>query len=41
MTITNNLLKNKTATEYWTCLKYEIEGIIENFFPQTDAVEGL
>ena len=33
VTITNNLLKNKTATEYWTCLKYEIEGIIENFFP--------
>ena len=25
----NNLLKNKTATECWTCLKYEIEGIIE------------
>ena len=29
----NNLLKNKTATECWTCLKYEIEGIIEKFFP--------
>ena len=29
----NNLLKNKTATECWSCLKYEIEGIIENFFP--------
>ena len=29
----NNLLKNKTATECWTCLKYEIGGIIENFFP--------
>ena len=27
----NNLLKNKTATECWTCLKYEIEGIIEKF----------
>ena len=29
----NNLLKNKTATECWTCLKYEIDGIIEKFFP--------
>ena len=29
----NNLLKNKTATECWTCLKYEIEGIIEKFVP--------
>ena len=29
----NNLLKNKTATECWTCLKYEIEGIIEKFIP--------
>ena len=27
----NNLLKNKTATECWTCLKYEIEGITERF----------
>ena len=27
----NNLLKNKTATECWTCLKYEIEGITEKF----------
>ena len=25
----NNLLKNKTATECWTCLKYEIESISE------------
>ena len=25
----NNLLKNKAATECWTCLIYEIEGIIE------------
>ena len=25
--------KNKTATECWTCLKYEIEGIIEKFVP--------
>ena len=25
----NNLLKNKTATQYWTCLKDEIEGITE------------
>ena len=29
----NNLLKNKTATECWTYLKYEIEGIIEKFVP--------
>ena len=29
----NNLLKNKTAKECWTCLKCEIEGIIENFVP--------
>ena len=29
----NILLKNKIATECWTCLKYEIEGIIEKFVP--------
>ena len=29
----NNLLKNKTATTCWTCLKYEIEGIIQQFVP--------
>ena len=29
----NNLLKNTTATECWTCLKYEIEGIIAKFVP--------
>ena len=29
----NNLLKNKTATECWTCLKYEIEGITKKFVP--------
>ena len=27
----DNLLKNKTATECWTCLKDEIEGITETF----------
>ena len=27
----NNLLKNKAATECWTCLKDEIEGITERF----------
>ena len=27
----NNLLKNKTATECWTCLKYKIAGITERF----------
>ena len=29
----NNLLKYKTATECWTYLKYEIEGIIEKCVP--------
>ena len=29
----NNLLKNNTATECWTCLKDEIEGITEIFVP--------
>ena len=32
-TSTKYLLKNKTATECWTCLKYEIEGITERFVP--------
>ena len=27
------MLKKKTATECWTCLKYEIEGIIAKFVP--------
>ena len=29
----NNWLKNKAATECWTYLKYEIEGIIMKFVP--------
>ena len=29
----NNLQKNKTATECWTCLKDEIEGITEIYVP--------
>ena len=29
----NHLLKNKTATTCWTCLKDEIEGIIELVVP--------
>ena len=29
----NNLLKNKMATECWTCLRYEIEGITEKGVP--------
>ena len=29
----NNLLKNKMATECWTCFKCEIEGVIEKIFP--------
>ena len=36
----NNLLKNKTATEYWTCLKYEIEGIIGKFVPLRKRGKG-
>ena len=28
-----NLLKNKRTTECWTCLKYEIDGIIQTFVP--------
>ena len=35
----SNLLKNKTATECWTCLKYEIEGIIVKFFPTREKVQ--
>ena len=29
----NNLLKNKTATKYWICLKDKIEGITGIFVP--------
>ena len=29
----NNMLMNKTAIECWNILKYEIEGIIDTFFP--------
>ena len=29
----NNLLKNNTATECWTCLKDDTEGITERFVP--------
>ena len=29
----NNLLKNKTAIECWTCIKDEIEGITERCVP--------
>ena len=36
----NNLLKNKTATECWTCLKYEIEGIIEKCVPLRNKGKG-
>ena len=35
----NNLLENKTATECWTCLKYEIEGITERFVPLRKQVK--
>ena len=29
----NNMLRNKTATECWNILKYEIESFIEQFVP--------
>ena len=29
----NNMLMNKTATECWNIIKYEIESIIDKFFP--------
>ena len=29
----NNMLMNKTATECWKILKYEIENIINKFVP--------
>ena len=29
----NNILRNKTATEYWNILKYEIESITDQFVP--------
>ena len=35
----NNLLKNKTATECWTCLKDEIEGITERLVPLRKQVK--
>ena len=37
----NNLVKNKTATECWTCLKYEIEGFIENLFTNVTDKQSL
>ena len=29
----NNMLMTKTTIEYWNILKYEIESIIDTFFP--------
>ena len=29
----NNMLMNKTATECWKILKYEIESVIDTFVP--------
>ena len=29
----NNMLRNKTATECWNILKYEIENIFDQFVP--------
>ena len=36
----NNLLKNKTETECWTCLKDETEGITERFVPLSKQEKG-
>ena len=36
----NHFLKNKTATEFWTCLKDDIEGIAEGFVPLRKQGKG-
>ena len=35
----NNMLLNKTATECWNILKYEIESIIDKFVPLKKQVK--
>ena len=37
----NNMLMNKTAIECWNILKYEIESIIDTFFPLKNKENGL
>ena len=37
----NNMLMNKTATECWNILKYEIESIINKFVPLKNKENGL
>ena len=37
----NNMLMNKTATECWNILKYEIESIINKFVPLKNNENGL
>ena len=36
----NNMLMNKTATECWNILKYEIERIIDKFVPLKNKENG-
>ena len=36
----NNMLMNKTAIECWNILKYEIESIINKFFPSKNKENG-
>ena len=37
----NNMLRNKTTTECWNILKYEIESIIDKFVPLKNKENGL
>ena len=37
----NNMLMNKTATECWNILKYEIESIIDKYVPLKNKEDGL
>ena len=37
----NKMLRNKTATECWNILKYEIESIIDQFVPLKKKENGL
>ena len=37
----NNMLMNKTTTECWNILKYEIESIIDKFVPLKNKENDL
>ena len=37
----NDMLMNKTAVKCWNILKYEIESIIDTFFPLKNKENGL